>query len=258
MTHGLMFHYFWDERIKKTQGSVSGKEFEKILDFYSLDHNILPAEEYLEKAKQGKLKGEDVCITFDDGLYSQWAVADPILKERNLTAFYFVYTSPMEGKFEKLEVYRMFRNSYETIEYFYQDFFNEVLIYGQRKNVDYTEILESEEARGYHSQYAYYNQNDRIFRYLRDVVFYDKYDVLMEQMMKKKGFNPLKECKNIWISQNDLKKMRIRGNVIGLHSHTHPTTIAQMSYDEKYWEYEKNKKILEDLLGGGKNSIISL
>ena len=47
MTHGLMFHYFHNDEIPKTQGSISEEQFERIIDRYSVDYNVISAKEYL-------------------------------------------------------------------------------------------------------------------------------------------------------------------------------------------------------------------
>lgn len=248
MTHGLIFHYFHDDKIKETQGSIDGNTFEKIIDKYSVDHNILNAQEYLEKAVTESLQEKDVCITFDDGLYSQFCVADKILQKKGLTAFYFVYTSPMDGVLEKMELYRTYRNKYASMDEFYNDFFNLLIEYGNKKNLDYKSVIASEEARRYFIQYDYYSQNDRIFRYLRNEILGNQYDIVMDLLMKKNNFDALNECKSIWIGQTQLAEMEERGNVIGLHSHTHFTSLKGLSYDRKLDEYSNNKKHLESIL----------
>jgi len=248
MTHGLMFHYFDNEEIPRTQGSIGANQFGQIIDRYAADHNLLPAEEYMEKALRDNLHSEDVCLTFDDGLYSQYAIANKILEKKGLTAFYFVYTSPMEGILEKTEVYRAFRNRYEAIDDFYSEFFYILIEYGKEKGVDYKSIMETEEARQYFLQYDYYTKNDRLFRYLRNEILKEKYDFLMEQLMKKNHFNPVKECKDIWITQEQLSEMDSNGNVIGLHSHTHFTSLKGMNYNQKKWEYSVNKAFLEKIV----------
>ena len=48
--------------------------------------------------KKKKLKRTDTCITFDDGLRSQFKYALPILNKYNIKAFWFIYTSIFEKK----------------------------------------------------------------------------------------------------------------------------------------------------------------
>lgn len=259
MTHGIMFHYFHDEEVPKTQGSISGKVFEQVLDKYNKDYQLLSAEEYYKKAVKHTLKEKDVCITFDDGLYSQYHVADKILQRKGLTAFYFVYTSPMEGKLEKMELYRTFRNKYCTMDDFYDDFFETLIDYGNQVGIDYKLIMTSDSAENYYLQYEYYTKKDRLFRYFRNEILAEKYDLIMNMLMTRKDFIPEKECKNIWIEADKLVEMEQRGNIIGLHSHTHPVSLRGLLYDDKYREYSTNKQFLEKIIrGGGKSSIVSV
>ncbi len=251
MTHGLIFHYFWDEKIPSTQGSISADIFSDIIDDYAESHNLLCAQEYMKKAVCGALAEDDVCITFDDGLYSQYAVAEPVLRKKGLTAFYFVYTSPMEGIYEKIEIFRAFRNRYDAIDDFYDDFFRTVIEFGYDRGIDYKQVIDSKEADDYDRKYDYYSKNDRIFRYLRDVSLRDEYVGIMEFMMKKNQFDPQRECENIWIRTEEIAELHSRGNMIGLHSHTHPTILNKLSYRQKTHEYSHNKEIIESILGGG-------
>ena len=68
--HLLMFHYFHDDiRYKKVQGSISGIQLEKIIT--STDYNVLSAV-WIESLINNKLKENDVCLSFDDGLKEQF------------------------------------------------------------------------------------------------------------------------------------------------------------------------------------------
>lgn len=119
------------------------------MDKYSVEYNLLSAQEYIDRAVCHRLKSSDVCITFDDGLYCQYAIADKILEQRGLTVFYFVYTSPMNGVLEKMEVYRSFRNKYKSMEAFYSDFFNYLIELGEKERVDYEAVINTPDARKY-------------------------------------------------------------------------------------------------------------
>ena len=249
MTHGITFHYFWNENIPNTQGAIDGNQFRQIIDACSKNNNILCAEEYYNKAVSRQLKENDICLTFDDGLSSQYLVAEPILKEKGLTAFFFVYTSPMEGVLEKIEVYRAFRNSYSDIEEFYRDFFSVLFEFGDSIGIEYFKLLNTKEAKEYYKNYKYYSDNDRLFRYARNVLLQEKYDLVMMEMMRSRRFNVSDACRELWISSDQIKVMRGRGHVIGLHSHTHPTTLSEFSYAKKTYEYSTNKMFLEEIIG---------
>ena len=97
-----MFHHFHNNEHTKGQGSISENDFEKIILHYK--DNILSAEDWYKKAISGQLSENDICLTFDDALLCQYDVALPILKKHNLTAFWFVYSSVIQGYSEKLEI----------------------------------------------------------------------------------------------------------------------------------------------------------
>ena len=56
-------------------------------------------------------------------------------------------------------------------------------------------------------------------------------------------------CKKLWIGENEIKELHKQGNIIGLHSHTHPTNIIKLSKQDQLYEYSTNKEILENIIG---------
>lgn len=125
-THAVMFHYFHDENHPVSQGSISGEEFGLMIDWLSERYRMLQAGEFLEKLGRDALKHRDICLTFDDALLCQRDIAAPMLKSRNLRAFFFVYSSPLVGQPDFLEIYRCFRSTrFASIDDFYQEVFPE-------------------------------------------------------------------------------------------------------------------------------------
>ena len=107
--HGLMFHYFHNDIHPVGQGSINAETFKLIINSVGKRYNVLSADDFYHRFTSGKLKDYDVCITFDDNLRCQFDIALPVLKEFNLKAFWFIYTSPLNGTFEKLELYRYYQ-----------------------------------------------------------------------------------------------------------------------------------------------------
>ena len=140
-SHGIMFHHFHDEKKHlKTQGSITAKKFEEIIEFID-PKNIVNPDEFKSLVINKKTNRKKVCFTFDDAIKCQFDIARPVMKKYNIKGFFFIYTTIFEGKPDLLEIYRYFRvNFFKSINYFYHEFFlklnmtlNFILIFTIRK-----------------------------------------------------------------------------------------------------------------------------
>ncbi|WP_016754110.1 polysaccharide deacetylase family protein [Leptospira santarosai] len=249
VAHGIMFHHFHDEdKHIKSQGSISGEEFRNILLWLQRDFNIISAMEWFEKSKLQKLQKNDICITFDDNLLCQYTIALPILEELDIKAFWFIYSSPLIGVQEKLEIYRYFRSAkFNTVNDFYHSFgriINESEYAGEVENK--LKLLDTDQ---YLSAFPFYSIEDKIFRYTRDYILgRDRYYVLMDTMISQMGMDIKEISSTLWNTSSNLKYLDRTGHVIGLHSHTHPTHLSSLSYNQQLEEYNENLHILESIV----------
>ena len=100
-----MFHHFHDNKnYPNSPGSLDKHQLRKIIKFIGKD-NIIEPLEFIEKLKNDKLNSE-ICLTFDDALKCQFDIAQPILEEFKLKAFYFIQTSIFEKQKDYSETYR--------------------------------------------------------------------------------------------------------------------------------------------------------
>ena len=254
--HGLMFHHFHDNFHPRGQGSISSKTFESIIEFYSKKWNIISANIFYERFQKQTLGDKDVCITFDDNLKCQYDIALPILNKYSLKAFWFVYTSPLEGSYEKLEIYRYFRSKFfKSFEEFFEIFFQ---FLKNKSQFNYVfDSLKDFEHEKYLSEFSFYSKEDKIFRFTRDKILGEKkYCNIMDSIIEESGLK-LNESlhKSLWMQNIDLKQLSDKDHIIGLHSHTHPTKMGEKSFDFQMENYFKNKTVLESLL---KKNVISM
>jgi peptidoglycan/xylan/chitin deacetylase (PgdA/CDA1 family) len=244
-----MFHHFHGAGHGPSQGSIAADTLAAIVEHYAERHHLLDAAEYLARARAGRLEPGDVCLTFDDSLLCQYQVALPVLERLGLTAFWFVYSSVVVGNVEILEVYRRFRTEYfPGIDAFYQAFFEAV---GQSSHAArVNRLLPRYSPSSYLVEFPFYTDNDRRFRYVRDVALGKAgYDEVMSAMMAASGTSPRALAEGLWMDREQLRDLHHRDHVLGLHSHTHPTTLAGLPLAEQYREYAENRQILEDITG---------
>lgn len=243
-----MLHHFHDEfKHPQVQGSISAEQLEKLIEYLG-PSRFLPAKEWVRNAQSDSLKNYDLCLTFDDNLRSQLDVALPVLMRHNLTAFFFVYTSPLEGRLERLELYRYVRTTqYQTVDQFYDAFFR--LVEASEYYHIYEEGIKNYDP-SYLSEFPFYSENDRVFRFVRDdILGQEKYFDLMDRMIDQMQIEKNGLLNLLWMDIECLKQLHENGHEIGLHTHTHPTRIDLLSPEEQLSEYQKNMDVLSNLLG---------
>ncbi|EYU63703.1 xylanase [Leptospira interrogans serovar Manilae] len=245
-----MFHHFYGGHHLPAQGSLSAGDFNNMLDWLDSKYTILNAGDFIVKYLKGSLKNEDICLSFDDALLCQYDIAFPILKERGISAFFFVYSSPFTMNPDYLEIYRYFRTAhFENIDNFYDEFFEQVHM---ANDVEYADAYEKYKTLNYLSAFPFYSEADRWFRYLRDQFLGEiRYHELMRNLMESKKFDVGEATKNLWMNEDCLRELHSHGNIIGLHSYSHPMQMSKLSFEKQASEYSKNLLHLEGILGKG-------
>ena len=248
MPMGIMFHHFVDSRHPYIQGSLSSADFEQVINNIGRER-ILDPNTWIDRTLAGTLKKNDVCLTFDDALLSQAEVALPVLDKYNIKAFFFVYSAIFEGHVDHFEMIRYFRNiSFETPHDFYEAFYvamKSAPVWGK-----VAPALTSDAASNYLAAYGFYTREDRIFRYVRDMVLdRDTYYSVCEAMMKARGFDMQSMAMKVWLNDAWLKRLEAEGHVIGLHSTSHPTNLGKWTREQQVQEYSNNQRHLINVLG---------
>jgi peptidoglycan/xylan/chitin deacetylase (PgdA/CDA1 family) len=237
-----MFHHFHGAGHPRAQGSIGSGDLNRLIERLGPER-ILAPDEWLERAESGRLRPSDVCLTFDDNLRCQFDVALPVLESRGIRAFWFVYTSPLEGRRERMEVYRAFRNTFESIAGFYAAF-KEALTERERS------ALAAFDPRAYLSEFPFYDDGDREFRFLRDDVLEpERYSAVMESLLARHRFDEESVARTLWMDEACLRRLAGAGHAVGLHSHTHPTRLRALTRDQQYDEYFRNVSALRRVLG---------
>jgi peptidoglycan/xylan/chitin deacetylase (PgdA/CDA1 family) len=253
-SHAVMFHHFNDELHPPGQGSLTGKQFEEMLDWLTERHTILDAEEFMWRTDTGCLRDNDICLSFDDALLCQVDIAVPILDKRNIKAFFFVYSSPFYDDPDPLEIYRYFRTVvFDDVNAFYSEFFAEAeRVLGERYILAKVEFNPDE----YLNAFPFYSDSDRWFRYLRNMTLTkSEYDVINSGMMASHGFDRRTAIEKLWMTESQLVSLFAAGHKIGLHSFSHPTMIHELPPHDQIQEYRRNFDHLTSVLGEAPDSM---
>ncbi len=246
--HGIMFHHFHDTSNHiKSQGSITARQFEKILKLLNKKNIIKPSDLY--KLKNKELPNNKVCITFDDCLKSQYDIALPILKKYKIKAFFFIYSNAIFGKINFHEIFRYFRQKYyKNFSKFYKEFYNEVKINYSQKKIEKFIQQNNKKINIWKKRFSFYSEEDIKFRFLRDrFLSQQDYKNIIIKFFKKKKFDYKNLPKKIIMSKKELRNLKYLGHEIGLHSHSHPTLLEKLPKYKQYLEYKENKKYLDSM-----------
>lgn len=244
----VMFHHFCDAQHPRGQGAIDGDELTHLINAIGPDR-ILPAKEWLLAHERGALKPGQICLTFDDSLRCQFDVALPVLTRFGLTGFWFVYTCHLtEKQMPRLEIYRYFRTvHFATVDNFYETFFRLAAdLYGS----EVQEWLDDFD-RSQHRDYpVLYSENDIRFQEMRDRLLGRKrYFAAMDQMLENYNCDTKQIAEAVMMSADNLRELHRDGHIVGMHSHTHPTTMNALSASEQAHEYWNNYDAITSIIG---------
>jgi peptidoglycan/xylan/chitin deacetylase (PgdA/CDA1 family) len=246
--HGLMFHRLHRQGSLPTgQGSVTAEQFEEVLKRVGIE-NVRSPKEWMSRLMAGQLKLTDVCVTFDDGLRSQFDIALPVLRKHRLQAFWFLYSSVFEGDVVLSEVYSYFSAQYfRDMEEFFKAFF-------QMCPAELLKELDGKAFEKYASEikdtFPFYTTNDLKYRFLRNRLLKDsELKRIMGVLMRSKGVDASVLSAKIWMNQDQLQELVKQGHEVGLHSYSHPYELARLSDAEQEEQYVRNLKHLTSVCG---------
>ena len=244
---GLMFHYFHGNGHPLAQGTISATQFEQIIDFFMADARVLQANVWALKADNGDLENGDICVTFDDGLRSQFDIALPVLREKGLTAFWHVQSDTLTGEARLLEAFRRFRNEYFASTHdFYESFYSRLSAIASDGTVGHIGAAIPDD---YLQEFSFYTTEDRKFRYVRDRLLQPhEYVEVMKELIHSRNTSIKELSAGLTLDETCLRILESEGHVIGLHSHSHPTCLADLPEDEQRREYETNFEVLSGIL----------
>lgn len=198
-SHNIMIHHLHGDGLKPINGSVPLSKLEKILD-----------------------KWPDTVFTFDDRLPSQVLALD-WLKMKGIKAYFFV------NHHNEMEQDRLTR---EDMHGFYDWFFSEyqkTLIASLKGYVDPVGTARFIMPGNFLGQYDFYSEDERLYRYIRDIFAPDVHDSIMRPLRRE-----------VELLDLDL----IKDHEVGLHSFSHPRRISKLHWRAQVREYRLNLEMI--------------
>ena len=236
--HGLAFHRLRPPGAPAdSQGSLSPEEFEAVLLAAGIENFIAP-DEWMRRMEDGRLEARHVCVTFDDGLRSQFDHAKPVLDRHGLKAFWFVYSCVSEGKPVKSEIYShvgtAIGSMYPLINAFLDRCPPEML--AQLETPDFDRY-----ARWIRESWSFHTDADIRYRYLRNNPLNKQpFEGIMDRLIEERGFDVQDLARQLWMGDGELKALVDAGHAVGLHSYSHPYNLAGLGPEEQRAEYGRN------------------
>ena len=229
------------------QGSLTDGEFEQILSRVGFE-NILSPLEWLSRLKSNRLQNQNLCITFDDGLRSQYEVALPVLEKHGLQAFWFVYSSVFKGKLDKNEIYNYFAvKTFDTFDAFVDEFLLRCgpVLLEKLKGEEFLVYAESLKARA-----PFYTANDLKYRFIRNTLLSrNEFDKIVEDIIRKAGESLSELGENVYMTYAHLKTLHEKGHYVGLHSFDHPFRMADLPPEKQEDQFVRNYKHISTITG---------
>jgi peptidoglycan/xylan/chitin deacetylase (PgdA/CDA1 family) len=228
------------------QGSLTESQLEVILHYVGPDR-ILTPEEWLSRMCGGRLQDGDLCLTLDDGLRSQIDVALPVLDAMGLKAFWFVFSSVLDGAIDRNEVYNFFAvNYFPSFDVFVADFLSEagtaVGIFSSSTYLQFRQNLMVGR--------SYYSESDVRYRFVRShVLDRSGFERVMDALIARHGRSVESLAQGMWLSRADVARLSAAGHEVGLHSYDHPFMMQALSREEQVNQYASNASSLQKITG---------
>jgi peptidoglycan/xylan/chitin deacetylase (PgdA/CDA1 family) len=246
--HGLMFHRFhgFGER-PSGQGSLSERELEAIVAFVGAPNILTPAE-WMARLARGELQASDLCLSFDDGLMSQYQVALPVLEKHGLKAFWFIYSAVFEGRLDRNEI-----TNYFAVRHF-DSFGAYVAEFLGRCRADVRRGLRSPAYRRFaedlRAKAPFYSEDDLAYRFVRNALLTrEEFEAAVDAMIEAKGLSVADLGRRLWLRDQELRELHRAGHEIGLHSYDHPFALARLPTAAQREQYERNRDHIRRVTG---------
>jgi peptidoglycan/xylan/chitin deacetylase (PgdA/CDA1 family) len=217
---------------------VTPQQFENQLDLLAQYGEFIGAEDISTAIiKQNPLKSNYICITFDDGLKEQFAIAKPILEKKGIPFIFFINPSNQcEEVVSTAHQIHLLRSLIHS-----NDLFNEI----QRFRPDlFLTVPEKELARVH---YNFDMSEAAELKYLMNFKLDPISQIEVIGGLFRRFFNERSESQNLYMNRQELRTVSDLG-CLGSHTYHH-YPVGQLPSDQIAHEIAQSQTAIEELVG---------
>ncbi len=241
----IMFHRFKNKNnISTGQGSFSSQKLKNYIEQIG-ENKFFKDKEINNLLNKSIVPSGKILLTFDDGLFSQYESAKPILDKYGIKSIWFIYTKIFNNNFDENEILNFVMcNYFESFDSFYLIFESFV------KDIEIN--WESNDFRKYSAEldrnFSFYTLLDKKFRFLRNKILNKKeFMNIVIKIIESKNQSFDNIAKKLWLTKSNLRELIRCGHKVGLHSHTHPYIMKNLSFEKQLEEYSTNYNQLYEI-----------
>lgn len=245
MLIAVNFHYI-RERFDTPYPSIFGltpNQFENQIEILAKEGDFISLEDIIIHIKNNtQLKGNYICITFDDGLQEQFDLAIPILRRKGIPYICFVNPSNLvDGCVSIVHQIHLLRSQISSVEIM------NMIENSRKNNNDFCFSLTKEERKKAHVHYNFDNHSDAELKYILNFKLSFSQQKELVSKIFNQFFNEKEVSKKLYMDKETIKKIA-DDNCLGSHTYHH-FPLGMLSEEEISKEISESQSVLTSIAG---------
>ncbi|WP_336001795.1 polysaccharide deacetylase family protein [Halorientalis halophila] len=209
-----MYHYVRPPSSDGNYYYLDLSDFRRQLDYFESNYGFLDRESFVEAIRTGTDPGNDIVLTFDDGLRDHFDWVYPELRKRGLWGIFYVPTGPYETG-SVLDVHRIHGLLGQFLG-------SEVL--DELKDIVTSDMIPDQRRQDFRT-YTYESQDNteattKVKRILNYYISYEHRSSVLNTLENRLS-GSTRDVPDVYASLSQFEEMQNNGMIIGSHSVTH-------------------------------------
>jgi peptidoglycan/xylan/chitin deacetylase (PgdA/CDA1 family) len=212
--------------------------FRRQLDYFDNEYGFILKKDYINAIKN-KQNIDGVVLTFDDGLKDHFKYVLPELEKRNLWGIFYIST----GVYSKEELLGVHRVHYLKGKVGSKKILSDLESIVDESMLDNSTIKEFD--KDIYRSSSYESSEKELRRLLNYYINYKYRDAVLDKLMKV-YFDEQSLFYDVYLKQEEIKKLSDAGNIIGSHTVSHKV-LSRLSYADQEYEINESFKFIEKI-----------